>query len=110
MIRGPPSATDWEPLGGVFSSPPTCTSVGDLNGGAKIVVAGLGTDNQAFLKVFDRPGSRVWRDRAGSFARSSAVSSFKSIPPQRAEVSLGSTVKVGAFDLVCSTSLARMKE
>jgi len=49
----PPPSETWQPLGGGFNSPPACESVGDLESGAKIVVAGLGTDNQLYLKVFD---------------------------------------------------------
>lgn len=41
-----PSVTDWEPLGGTFSSPPTVVSWG----ADRLDIFGLGTDDQMYRK------------------------------------------------------------
>ena len=44
-----PSPTDWEPLGGVFNSPPAIASWGNN----RLDIFALGTDNQMCHKAWD---------------------------------------------------------
>jgi hypothetical protein len=48
----PPPPQAWQPLGGIFNSPPTALSCGP-EGAVKWAIVGLGTDNQSYLKLFD---------------------------------------------------------
>ena len=48
----PPPPQAWQPLGGIFNSPPTALSCGP-EGAVKWAIVGLGTDNQPYLKLFD---------------------------------------------------------
>jgi len=54
--RGP-SPTVWEPLGGIFTSPPAAVSWGP----GRLDVFGLGTDNQIYTNYFND----IYKDRLG---------------------------------------------
>jgi len=61
-----PSPTGWEPLGGVFNSPPAVASWGPN----RLDIFGLGTDNQMFHKAWNgawHPSPTDWEPLGGVF-------------------------------------------
>ena len=61
-----PSVTAWEPLGGVFASPPSVVSWGNN----RLDIFALGTDNQMFHKAWDgawHPSVTAWEPLGGVF-------------------------------------------
>lgn len=48
----PPPSETWQPLGGIFNSPPDVVAFGTQET-SKWAIVGLGTDNQPYLKQFD---------------------------------------------------------
>ncbi|HTG16557.1 MAG TPA: hypothetical protein VK747_15015 [Blastocatellia bacterium] len=73
-----PSLTGWEPLGGVFASPPAVVSWGNN----RLDIFALGTDNQMFHKSWDgaawRPSLTGWEPLGGVFTSPPAVVSWGS--------------------------------
>ncbi|MFP2924942.1 trypsin-like peptidase domain-containing protein [Pyxidicoccus sp. 3LG] len=63
-----PSQTGWEPLGGVFSSPPAVVAWGPN----RLDIFGLGTDRQMFHKAWDgsrwHPSPTGWEPLGGVFS------------------------------------------
>jgi hypothetical protein len=63
-----PSPTDWEPLGGIFASPPAVVAWGP----DRLDIFGLGTDSQMFHKAWDGsawyPSPTDWEPLGGVFA------------------------------------------
>jgi hypothetical protein len=63
-----PSQTDWEPLGGVFNSPPAAVSWGPN----RLDIFGLGTDNSMYHKYWANgwgPSQTDWEALGGGFNR-----------------------------------------
>jgi Repeat of unknown function (DUF346) len=73
-----PSPTDWEPLGGVFNSPPAVASWGSN----RLDIFGLGTDNRMYHKAWDGrawlPSPTDWEPLGGVFNSPPAVASWGS--------------------------------
>jgi hypothetical protein len=71
-----PSLTDWEPLGGVFNSPPAVASWGSN----RLDIFGLGTDNQMYHKAWNGnawlPSVDGWDALGGVFNSPPAVASW----------------------------------
>jgi hypothetical protein len=71
-----PSPTDWEPLGGVFNSPPSVVSWS----ANRIDIFGLGTDNQLYHKAWDGnewlPSQTDWEPLGGIFHSAPAAVSW----------------------------------
>jgi hypothetical protein len=63
-----PSQTGWEPLGGIFSSPPAVVAWGPN----RLDIFGLGTDSQMFHKWWNGsawgPSQTDWQPLGGIFA------------------------------------------
>src|SRR5688500_13736969 len=67
-----PSTTDWEALGGVFSSPPSAVSWGE----ERLDIFGLGQDGQVYHKAWDGawlPSQDGWEALGGQFMSPPAV-------------------------------------
>jgi hypothetical protein len=66
-----PSQTDWEPLGGRFTSAPAVAAWGPN----RLDIFGLGADNQMFHQAWDgsrwRPSQTDWEPHGGRFNDSS---------------------------------------
>ncbi len=72
-----PSHTGWDPLGGVFSSPPAVASWGS----GRLDIFGIGTDNQMYHKWWDGkwgPSQTDWDPLGGVFSSPPAVASWGS--------------------------------
>jgi hypothetical protein len=71
-----PSQTGWEPLGGVFNSPPAVVSWAP----GRLDIFGLGTDNQMYHKYWDGsswgPSQTGWEPLGGVFDSPPAVVSW----------------------------------
>jgi hypothetical protein len=69
----PPSTQEWEPLGGVFTSPPLVASWGPN----RMDIVGLGTDNGMYHKAWDgsqwRPSRTDWEPLGGIFIYEPAI-------------------------------------
>src|ERR1044071_1594510 len=63
-----PSLTGWEPLGGIFSSPPAVCSWGS----DRLDIFGLGRENQMYHKAWDgsswKPSQSGWDHLGGVFS------------------------------------------
>ena len=71
-----PTPTTWEPLGGVFTSPPAVVAWGPN----RLDIFGLGTDNQMYHKFWDGshwgPTPTTWEPLGGVFTSPPAVAAW----------------------------------